>query len=172
MLLGISRRFGRNGSGAAGVEFGLVLPLLVLLSFGVVEMGRMLWHHEIITKGVRNGVRYLTRVPVTCTSAGSGGTFSTADTDAAINLVKTGDTTSGGTPILEAYDSATFDIEVNCVDAAGLGLSGGIGLVQSATYLPIVRMTAEVPYSDLFIGMLGLDDATFTVTHEELNVGE
>ena len=88
----------------------------------------------------------------------------TADTDAAINLVKTG-TTASGTPILEAYDSATFDIEVDCVDAAAAGLSGG-------TYMPIVRMTAEVPYSDFFIGMIGLDDATFTVTHEELNVGE
>jgi hypothetical protein len=164
MLLGMCKRFGRNGAGAAGVEFGLVLPLLVLLSFGVVEMGRILWHHEIITKGVRNGVRYLTRVPVTCTGAGLGGTFSTADTDAAINLVKTGNTTSGA-PILEAYDSATFDIEVDCVDAAGLGLSGG-------TYMPLVRMTAEVPYSDFFIGMLGLTDTTFTVSHEELNVGE
>jgi hypothetical protein len=164
MLGMMSKRFNRSGSGAAGVEFALVLPLLVILAFGAVEMGRMLWHHEIITKSVRNGVRYLTRVPVTCTAVGSGGTFSSADTDAAINLVKTG-TTASGTPILEAYDSATFDIEVDCVDAAAAGLSGG-------TYMPIVRMTAEVPYSDFFIGMIGLDDATFTVTHEELNVGE
>ena len=164
MLLAMSRRFGRNGSGAAGVEFGLVLPLLVILSFGAVEMGRMLWHHEIITKGVRNGVRYLTRVPVTCTGPGLGGTFASADETKAINLVKTG-TTSSGTPILEAYDSATFDVDVDCRDAAGLGLAGG-------TYMPVVRMTVQVPYADFFIGVLGLDDATFTVTHEELNVGE
>jgi hypothetical protein len=120
-------------------------------------MGRMLWHHEVITKGVRNGVRYLTRVPMSCTATNP---FSPADTDAAINLVKTGTTTSG-TPILQAYDSATFVIEVDCTGTANAGFSGGT-----------VRMIAAVPYSDFFIGMIGLDDATFTVTHEELNVGE
>ncbi len=159
-----SKRIGRDGSGAAGIEFGLVLPLLVVLAFGAIEMGRMLWQHEIITKGVRDGVRYLTRVPVSCTSAGPGGTFSAAEEQAAENLVKSG-TTTAGTPILAAYNSANFTIEVDCRDAAALGLSGG-------TYLPVVRMIAEVPYIDYFIGMLGIDDVTFAVTHEEAHVGE
>ena len=162
-------------SGAAGVEFALVLPLLVILAFGAIEMGWMIWQHEIITKGVRDGVRYLTRVPVTCTSVGSGGTFSSADQQAAINLVKTG-TTSSANPILRAYDSATFTIDVDCRDAASLGLAGG-------TYAPVVRMTAEVPFDDFtgdaadnfhseFLAILGIGDVTFTVIHEEVNVGE
>lgn len=164
MLRRWSRRIGRDGSGAAGVEFALVLPLLVVLAFGAIEMGRMLWQHEIITKGVRDGARYLTRVPVSCTAPGPGGTFSATAEQTAINLVKTG-TTSAANPILPAYDSATFTINVDCRDAAALGLSGG-------TYLPVVRMIAEVPYIDYFIGVLGIDDVTFAVIHEEAHVGE
>jgi Flp pilus assembly protein TadG len=170
-----SQRIGKDGSGAAGVEFALVLPLLVVLAFGSIEMGWMLWQHEVITKGVRDGVRYLTRVPVTCTSAGLGGTFSATDQDTALNLVKTG-TTSAANPILRAYDSATFTIDVDCRDSASLGLSG-------PTYLPVVRMTAEVPFDDFtgdaadnyhseFLAILGIGDVTFTVTHEEAHVGE
>lgn len=159
-----SKRIGRDGSGAAGVEFGIVFPLLVILAFGAIEMGRMLWEHEIITKGVRDGVRYLTRMPVSCTAVGPGGTFAAADQQAAINLVTNG-TISSGTPILTAYDSATFTVEVDCRDTAALGLSGG-------TYTPVVRMIAEVPYIDYFIGVLGIDDVTFAVIHEEAHVGE
>jgi Flp pilus assembly protein TadG len=137
---------------------------LVILAFGAIETGRMLWQHEIITKGVRDGARYLTRVPVSCTAPGPGGTFAAVDEQTAINLVTTG-TTSSSNPILTAYGSATFTVEVDCRDTAALGLSGG-------TYTPVVRMIAEVPYLDYFIGVLGIDDVTFAVIHEEAHVGE
>lgn len=159
-----STKFGRDGSGAAGVEFGIVLPLLVILSFGAIEMGRMLWEHSVVTKGVRDGVRYLTRVPVSCTAVGPGGTFSATDEQTAVNLATTG-VTSGGTPILDAYNSAVFTVEVDCRDAAALGLNGG-------TYMPVVRMTVEVPFVDYFLGVLGMDDVTLAVVHEEVHVGE
>jgi Flp pilus assembly protein TadG len=47
------------------VEFILVLPLMLLLGFGVMEVARILWYQHSITKGVRDGTRYLTRVPLT-----------------------------------------------------------------------------------------------------------
>ena len=75
-------------------------------------------------------------------------------------------TVSTGTSILAAYDNASsdFEVEVDCV-AATNGLIGG-------PLLPLVRMTVQVPYEDFFIGLIGLDETTFSVTHEELNVGE
>jgi Flp pilus assembly protein TadG len=175
MSWALSKRVGKDRSGAAGVEFALVLPLLVVLAFGAIEIGWMIWQHAIITKGVRDGVRYLTRVPVTCTAAGTGGTFSATDKQTAINLVKAGDP-AGTNLILRAYGSATFTVDVDCRDAASLGLAGG-------TYLPVVRMTAAVPFDDFtggaannyqseFLGILGLGDVTFTVIHEEAHVGE
>jgi Flp pilus assembly protein TadG len=163
MMLAISKRFGLNRSGAAAVEFSLVLPLLVILAFGGIEIGRMLLHHEIITKGVRNGVRYLTRVPVTCGEEPGEGSVADSEKQAAINLIKSGSTTAG-TPVLAAYDEATFDVEVDC-RANPDGLIGG-------TLLPLVRMTVQVPYDGMFMGIVGLNTTAFTVTHEELNVGE
>lgn len=171
----LSKRVGKDRSGAAGVEFALVLPLLVVLAFGTIEIGWMIWQHAVITKGVRDGVRYLTRVPVTCTAAGPGGTFSATNKQSAINLVKSGNP-AGTNPILRAYQSATFTVDVDCRDAASLGLSGG-------TYLPVVRMTAQVPFDDFtgdagdsyhseFLAILGIGDVTFTVAHEEAHVGE
>ena len=53
-----------NESGVALIEFVIVLPLLLILLFGFVEIGRALWTHNVITGGVRDGVRYMTRVPL------------------------------------------------------------------------------------------------------------
>jgi Flp pilus assembly protein TadG len=164
MLRRLARGLRRNERGAAGVEMALVLPLLVLLAFGAIEIGRMIWQYQIVTKGVRDGVRYLTRVPVTCTAPGADGTFASTDEDVAKNLVKSG-TKTASTPILAEYASAVFEIDVDCRDAAALGLSGG-------TYMPVVKMTVEVPFSEWFSTLLGMGDVTYTVAHEEVHVGE
>jgi Flp pilus assembly protein TadG len=157
-------RLSKSERGAAAVELAMVLPLLVILAFGAIEIGRMVWQYQIVTKGVRDGVRYLTRVPVTCTAVGNGGTFASSDVDIAKNLVKSG-TKTASTPIYGGYESAVFNIQVDCRDAATLGLSGG-------TYMPIVRMELEVPFAEWFSALLGLDDLTIRVAHEEVHVGE
>jgi Flp pilus assembly protein TadG len=164
MLGWTSCRFTRGERGAAGVEMALVLPLLVILSFGAIEIGRMLWEYHIVTKGVRDGVRYLTRVPVTCPSVGLGGTFAASDEEIAKNLVMSGTKTTS-TPLLPEYGSAVFEIDVDCRDAAALGLNGG-------TYMPVVRMSVEVPFSEWFSDLLGLNDLTLRVAHEQVHIGE
>ena len=47
-------------SGVALVEFALIVPLLLLLTFVTTEFGRALFQYNILTKSVRDGVRYLT----------------------------------------------------------------------------------------------------------------
>ena len=49
----------RNERGAAAVEFALVLPLLVLLVFGIVEFGRAYNAKVTLTHAVREGARAL-----------------------------------------------------------------------------------------------------------------
>jgi Flp pilus assembly protein TadG len=46
------------------IEFIFIVPLMLVLCFGVIEIGRVLWYQHFITKGVRDGTRYLTRVPL------------------------------------------------------------------------------------------------------------
>jgi len=54
----------RTQKGVALVEFALILPLLLLLSFITTEFGRALYQYDILTKAVRDGARYLsTQIP-------------------------------------------------------------------------------------------------------------
>src|SRR3954452_19389663 len=43
--------------GAAAVEFAVVLPLFVVLVFGMIEYGRMVMVQQIITNASREGAR-------------------------------------------------------------------------------------------------------------------
>ena len=48
----------RCNRAAAGAEFALVLPLLILLLFGVIDAGRFLWEFNQAEKATQMGVRY------------------------------------------------------------------------------------------------------------------
>jgi Flp pilus assembly protein TadG len=43
--------------GAAAVEFAIILPLLVTLVFGIIDMGLLLYNKQIITNASREGAR-------------------------------------------------------------------------------------------------------------------
>lgn len=45
--------------GAAAVEFAIVISLLVLITGGIIEFGRVLWYYDALTKATRDGARYL-----------------------------------------------------------------------------------------------------------------
>ena len=47
----------KNKDGATAVEFALILPLLILLLFGIIEFGLVLYNKQIITNACREGAR-------------------------------------------------------------------------------------------------------------------
>ena len=49
--------------GVAALEFAILLPLLVLLCFGITEGGRAIYQYNTIAKATRDAARYLTLVP-------------------------------------------------------------------------------------------------------------
>jgi Flp pilus assembly protein TadG len=51
------RRFRELDRGAAAVEFALLLPLLLLLVFGIIDFGRALNAQITITQAAREGAR-------------------------------------------------------------------------------------------------------------------
>lgn len=59
------RKLWRRENGSALVEFALILPILVLLLFGVIEFGLLLYNQQVITNASREGARYgiVSRVP-------------------------------------------------------------------------------------------------------------
>ena len=47
----------KREEGAAAVEFALVLPILILILFGIIEFGFALHNKEVITNASREGAR-------------------------------------------------------------------------------------------------------------------
>lgn len=43
--------------GAAAVEFGLLLPLLMVITFGIIEFGFIMYDQAIVTNAAREGAR-------------------------------------------------------------------------------------------------------------------
>lgn len=73
--------------GAALVEFALILPLLLLLTFITTEFGRAMYQYNTLTKSVRDAVRYLSiQTPGTHISEAS-------------NLIVYGNLAGTGTPL-------------------------------------------------------------------------
>lgn len=46
-----------NERGAAAVEFALLLPVLMLILFGIIEFGMIMYSREVITNASREGAR-------------------------------------------------------------------------------------------------------------------
>jgi Flp pilus assembly protein TadG len=57
-MLATLRRFKREDRAAAAVEFALVLPLVLVLLFGIIDMGRLLFTANSLTSAVREGARF------------------------------------------------------------------------------------------------------------------
>jgi Flp pilus assembly protein TadG len=87
-------RRNQNQRGVALIEFALVLPLLLVLTFMVTEFGRAIYQYGVLTKSVRDAARYLT--------------IQTPNTKAAeaANLVVYGTTTAGTTPLVPGLTTA------------------------------------------------------------------
>lgn len=71
IMLRFRRRqsFGKDSRGVAAVEFGILLPFMVVLLAGIADVGRSIWQHHALEKGVRDAARYLSRVDVPLTTA-------------------------------------------------------------------------------------------------------
>lgn len=46
-----------NNKGVAAIEFALILPVLVLLLFGIIEFSLLLYNQHVITNASREGAR-------------------------------------------------------------------------------------------------------------------
>ncbi len=47
-----------NDRGAVAAEFALLLPVLMLILFGAIEFGMMMYGREVVTNATREGARY------------------------------------------------------------------------------------------------------------------
>jgi Flp pilus assembly protein TadG len=99
--------------GVATTEFAIVLPVLLLLLFGVTELGRALVRYNTLTKAVQDGARY-------AAAEGLLGTTGNVNVDAQLttevrNVVVYGNAAGNGTAVLPGLAPG----QIQVIDAGG-----------------------------------------------------
>lgn len=88
-------RISKSQQGQSVLEFAMVLPLMLLIVFGVIEFGRAYYQYNTLNKAIRDGARYMSKH-----------IYSTSYRDSTKNLVVYGNTFGTGTPILPGLTTA------------------------------------------------------------------
>jgi hypothetical protein len=100
------------------MEFALILPLVLLLAFGITELGRAYYQYNTLSKAIRDGARYV-----------SSHTYSSTNVGHAQRLVVYGQTVGGSTPVLPGL---TTDM-ISVTPSGGTGPYDEINPPQSVT---------------------------------------
>jgi Flp pilus assembly protein TadG len=110
----------RKQRGVAVIEFALVLPMLLVMTFVVTEFGRAIYQYNILAKSVRDAARYLSvQTPNTHVAQ-------------AQNLVVYGNTTGTGSPL--ALGLATSQVSASWPAATGTNPAISMVTVQITGY--------------------------------------
>jgi len=154
------RSLWRDNAGTALVEATIVIPVLLVLVFGVFEFSAFFWQQQLISTGVRDAARYLSR---------SLDQSNPAVETAAKNLAVTG-STSGGMPRVSGWSVSDLTISLTSIDnpvgANGTSPYRGFGLIQ------VVTVSTSYTHPSLgFLDYLGLPDLVIQVSHSERVIG-
>jgi hypothetical protein len=145
------RRPFRDRRGAAAAEMALVMPMLLAIMIGSVELGNYFYNEHILVKAVRDGARYAARQNFSnfsCSGA-PGGTV-VADTQA---LVRTS-LLAGGADRFADIENGDITVTTSCKTTEGGQSMTGIWR-GAASGAPIVTVTANVDYAPVIGAAFG-----------------
>ena len=119
----------RSESGASAVEFALLLPVLMMILFGIIEFGLALYRQAILTNASREGARLgiVQSIPA----------ITTAQIDAAIDIYLT----AAGIP--------AGNVTRNIVAGGITGTPVTVTLTLPYTYAVLPGLTSIVPSVNL-----------------------
>ncbi|MGE5566489.1 MAG: TadE/TadG family type IV pilus assembly protein [Parcubacteria group bacterium] len=148
------RAFHRDERGAAATEFALILPMMLIIAFGIFEAGRVFWSYNIVQSAARDAARYGARLGITC--SGSTATFDDSGSMTQVqNLARTGTVDGTGDPLIPGWtDNATVTVALACVSKTSGTVTFG-GRYDGQTAIPTVTVTAAAPYGVMFGGLFG-----------------
>ena len=133
--------------GAAAAEMALVLPFLVVLLFGSVDLGYYFYNQHQVVKGVRDGARFASRQSFTAISCN--GTTIPGEVETAIkNVTRTG-RISGGSARVPGWINDDITVSVTCPTTP---LTSGI--YKNETNAPQINIVATVDHNALFAGLV------------------
>jgi Flp pilus assembly protein TadG len=102
-----TRAFWQDRSGVAGIEFGFIAPLLLLMTFGTVEMSRALIVHQRFQRATANAGDLVTREKQLWPETKADASVTTSDSKATLHgiMMAVGH-------IIEPYSSAPLRVKV------------------------------------------------------------
>jgi len=165
-FLTFARRFARDEEGAFIIEFGITFPVLILLSFGLLEFSLVVFDYQRAAEATRRGVRLaIIQEPIPNTA--------NLLQDAVITCTAPGGTVqcTGGSPsanadalwaalldeMQKAYPTLTNANVVVTFEGTDVGSSGDIGGV-----FPLVTLQLTGVRHDMIVGhLIGIDSVQF-----------
>jgi Flp pilus assembly protein TadG len=154
------RSLWRDSEGTALVEATIVIPVLLVLLFGVFEFSAFFWRQQLISTGVRDAARYLSR---------SLNPSSPAVETAAENLAVTG-STSGGTPRVFGWSGSDITISFTVIDNPVA--ANGTSPYRGPAVIQVVTVSTSYTHRSLgFLDYLGLPNLVIQVSHSERVIG-
>lgn len=133
----------------------LVTPMLLTLMFGGFEAGHFLWSEHKAIEGVRAGVRYASRLPITTVCPASG-TVPSSVVDNIKNVTRTGKLATNAAPIVPGWTNAQVTVTFRC----GTYLSTGIYATLGGQGATVTVASNNLYYPSIF-KTLGVIDATY-----------
>lgn len=149
-MLNLFDKIFHNEKGDVVVEFAAALPLLLLLSMGMTEIGRALMQANTVEKGMRAAAIYAAR----STNPTSGQALINIT-----NIAKTGTIDGSGDVLVSGWSLSEASL---IVSEATFDLDG--------TNIPVIRLNASVPFDPIMPGVMsffGLNDYTINLSHEQ-----
>jgi len=128
----------RSDGAAAGAEFALVVPLLILLLFGVIDAGRFLWEFNEAEKATQMGARYAV---VTDPALSGLSSYSFAVSGGVSAGTSVPNSSAGGTGWFS--DATCTDASCDCNGSSDF--CGGASLNSTAFNNIVARMAAMYP---------------------------
>ena len=145
--------FIRDQRGASAAEFALVLPLLLLLLFGIIDAGRFMWEYNRAEKATQMGARYAV---VTNPVAPGLASYSFA--------VNGGVIAGDPVPVALFGNAVCTNTSCTCTASSGSFCSGAgydatafskLVARMSAMYRPIGADNVEIEYRNVGLGYAG-----------------
>jgi hypothetical protein len=135
--------------GQSLLEFAMVLPILLLITFGTIEFGRAYFQYNTLTKAIRDGARHMSEA-----------VYNTTERDRMKNLVVYGNVNGTGTPIMPGLTTSKIVLSPDANDS-------------TTPVSPPNWVTVSVnayPFSTLLPGLIPLN-ATFSPSIQMRYVG-
>ena len=120
----------RHDRGAAAVEFALLLPLLLLLVFGLIDFGRALYAQVTLTQAAREGARLAALGQSSVVSRTQAAATDLSPVAVSVTTCPVG-AGSGVNAVVQVSYTYTFITPVSAI--AGLFGSSGFGAAMTLT---------------------------------------